>query len=121
MPEAPDNKCPYCDGAGTPVAWQWRRTNDEWSLRQTSNFEMHASVHGTQVRALYAGPAIDGGNPLERWKEIEQRIAVLDAEREALVAEQVRLEAGAPVTSTPELHKLPGLLPEDRNALAAPK
>jgi hypothetical protein len=39
-----------------PVAWQWRRKGEPWSLERTFNSEVKATTKDSEVRALYAAP-----------------------------------------------------------------
>lgn len=39
-----------------PVAWQWRRKGDPWSLEKTFFSEVFATTDDSEVRPLYAAP-----------------------------------------------------------------
>ena len=41
---------------GEPVAWQWRKNGEPWSLDQTFNAQVFATTKDSEVRALYAAP-----------------------------------------------------------------
>ncbi len=43
--------------ASEPVAWQWRRKDQPWSLERTFNSQVYATTADSEVRALYAGAA----------------------------------------------------------------
>jgi hypothetical protein len=40
-----------------PVAWQWRRKGEPWSLERTFNSQVHATTPDSEVRPLFARPS----------------------------------------------------------------
>lgn len=66
---------------GEPVAWQWRRKGDDWTLAKTFNSQVFATTEDSEVRALYAAaPPSDAG----------QRVALLQALQHCDEAEIMR-------------------------------
>ena len=44
-----------------PVAWQWRKKGEPWSLDKTFNRQVYATTPDSEVRPLYAAPAAPAG------------------------------------------------------------
>ncbi len=47
-----------------PVAWQWRRKGDAWSIQHIYYCEVFATTDDSEVRALYAAPPAAPAVPL---------------------------------------------------------
>jgi hypothetical protein len=61
-----------CDAAASePVAWQWRKKGDPWTLERTFNSEVFATTDDTEVRALYASLSPAPQASPDEWAEFD--------------------------------------------------
>jgi hypothetical protein len=59
-PEACEIEGRCLEPAQEPVAWQWRRKGEPWTLAKTFNSEVFATTPDSEVRPLYAGAVTSG-------------------------------------------------------------
>lgn len=64
-----------------PVAWQWRRKGEPWSLDKTLNSQVYAKTPNSEVRPLYAAPAAPAG---WQWVPVEPTPEMRDAAVKAI-------------------------------------